>query len=135
MDEAMRMRNYDDEDKRIYTIRLEDIKRNDLGKLDVNYYKKYWQDRAGVLFNQIEEQDKTPISKNEELQKNQIYFRIFDFMESFLDEVSDPICLQVNYGDMQKANEEAPVEIIEEKKVVFDGFVEEVIDKMKHSIK
>lgn len=96
MDEALRIKSYNDADKRIFTIVLNDVVTPDENN---NIYKAYWQEKCTAIFKEIDTNIADPI--NRELLKRQygIYLDIYGYIDSFLMEMNNEIHLRVPSAD------------------------------------
>lgn len=123
MDEALRIKKYQDIDKRIFTIVLPDA---ELGPEQSIIYKKYWEVLVENIYGKIDSALKNRIDK-ERIKKNyHIYLDVYDYMDEFIKSVQDEVHLKTNsYHANMLPRPGSP------KQEEFDKFIETIISKMK----
>ncbi|MBW4362053.1 toll/interleukin-1 receptor domain-containing protein [Flavobacterium taihuense] len=123
MIEAYRMQTYMDNDKRIYTIVMDDA---DIHSKDsIKKYKDYWFNECQTILN-----DPTKLGNG----NYDDYVKIYRFIDTFIAEIKDQVHLQLAYTDVNKKNDLiAPSEytINDTKKPEFEQFLSNVFSKMQ----
>jgi hypothetical protein len=127
MDEALRIDKYRDNDKRIFTVFLNDFATNEI--LDVTF-KKYWKEKCESFINEIDIKEKDIISR-ECLKRNYfVYIDIYNFVDSFIKQVEDEINFRIDPSDLI-VNGDGESELSAIKFSEFNKFIETIINKMK----
>lgn len=129
MDEALRIDKYTDNEKRIYTVLLDDVL---LGDDQNSIYKKYWKDKCEKIFNDIDENIQDTIHREELKRKYGIYLDIYGFIDTFLKEISDEVHLKVKLPNIV-AKDNGDSKVIYENDDEIISFVDEVTNKMKEN--
>ncbi|WP_309640704.1 toll/interleukin-1 receptor domain-containing protein [Flavobacterium sp.] len=123
MIEAYRMHIYNDKDRRIFTIIMNDAEIH--AEDSIQKYKAYWLDKCQTIL-----KDPTKLASG----NYDDYVSIYRFIDTFIDELKDQIYLDLAYVDIYKKEEATePVEwsINETKKDDFEKFINGVFTKMQ----
>jgi hypothetical protein len=123
MIEAYRMQTYMDNDKRIYTVVMNDadIHSND----SIKKYKDYWFNECQTILN-----DPTKLGNG----NYDDYVKIYRFIDTFIAEIKDQVYLELAYTDVNKKSdtiEPAEFTINDTKKPEFEQFLSNVFSKMQ----
>lgn len=116
MIEAMRMSQYNDEQKRIYTVLWEDV---DLNNKEV--YREYWKNKCTGILENIDK-------LNDDSYDNAI--RIYRFINSFMNELKDEIRLNIGKTDFV-VDGTGNVSLTPGSQEKVNAFVQQIIEKMK----
>jgi hypothetical protein len=118
MIEALRMDQYRDEEKRIFTIVWEDAELENEA-----VYMKHWKDRCVDILEDVDRK-----LNNEEYDHA---VRIYRFMSRFLRQVKDEVHLCVGARDLVVDDQTGAITISEGRKEEFQRFIETVKAKLK----
>jgi hypothetical protein len=129
MDEAIRMYKYNDNEKRIYTVMLDDVPSTEE---QIRIFKKFWKDKCETIFREIDENIEDIIHR-EELKRNyNIYLDIYSFIDKFLNKIKDEIHLKVKLSSIS-SDENGDLIFETECNEEIKSFVNTVIKKMKEN--
>lgn len=120
MIEAYRIQHYKDDDKRVFTIVMNDA---DIHSADsIEKYKQYWFDQCQDLL------------KNPSQLENGCYddyVTVYRFIDNFITTLKDQVYLNLDYTHVTKVAGETSVTILDTKKPEFDVFMDQVLAKLK----
>ncbi len=124
MDEALRIARYDNKDKRVFIIILNDVHLEDANKIE---YKQYWEGIVEGIYGRIDNSIKNLIDKERVKKNYSIYLDILDFIDLFIEKIKDEIYLPTNYyfADQVPAENSAAM-------TTLDEFLETIENKMKN---
>jgi TIR domain/SIR2-like domain len=123
MDEALRIQRYSDNEKRIFTVVLNDTQFSAEEKI---MYKKYWETMVENIYGKIDSTIKNKIDKERVKRNYGVYIEIYDFIDDFIANIQDEVYLETNMYKVEKIPKQDSPE-----QNAFDNFINTIINKMK----
>ncbi len=117
MVEALRISEYKDVDKRVFTIVMEDATLDPAGS---TRYKEYWLNQCQTILGDA--------NKLEHGRFDQ-YVRVYRFIDAFIDEINNELHLKLRYDEITKDG--STVKLSDARKAEYDEFLDRVVKKMK----
>lgn len=120
MTEACRMKKYKDEDKRIFTIVMNDA---DINSDDgIKKYKEYWLLEGKKIWD-----DETKLNNC----NSEDYVCAYKYIDQFIYEIKSQLYLSFDYNDIVKNPATNEISLSENKKAEFEDFMKQICLKMK----
>lgn len=122
MTEAIRMKEYEDNEQRILTIVWENA---DLNQADL--YRDYWKGKCQEILENIEQK----LDDN----RYDSYLAIYRFITPFFNAIRDEVHLRAGAADFQVTNagrEAEQIGVIASRQQAYNGFIDRVTQKIKH---
>ncbi|GEM_PF-3801883 len=121
MTEAIRMSNFESEEKRIFTINWGDVQ-------DLTVYKEFWISQSRNIFNDIDNKKIDWHDKQRLKANNQIYLDIYDFLDDFHFQIQDQIDLRISENDFEAKDDE--IELTTESMPRLESFMAAIVDTL-----
>lgn len=122
MVEAIRIHKYQDKDKRIFTIVMEDADIHDVKEASV--YKTYWLEQCQLI---LKDPSKLENGRYDD------YVNVYRFIDEFIAKVKDAIYLGLKYSEIARDAASGELILAESKKPEYQNFLNAVMNKLKEN--
>ncbi|MEL6811461.1 MAG: toll/interleukin-1 receptor domain-containing protein [Bacteroidota bacterium] len=129
MDEALRMKEYKDANRRIFTVVLSDVILED-GRGHV--YQDYWKEKYESIFQDIDRDTPDPKANHERKKQQEIYLRIYEYIDEFITQLKDQVFMYLDPREDLSVEEDQTIHFTkEEVEKRAKKLVDDIVAKMR----